>query len=183
MPGKAWIVLALASVAAAGLPTGAALAVENDSSVTGVYIGGSLGRSDERFEPSAYDVSADNTGYQVAAGWRPISLLAGELDYVGFGRATGGVNYADTYGIGLSALGFLPIPLVDVYGRIGVVNWRTDVTSPFQGYHRSGTDLAYGGGAGMHWGSLGARLEYQLYDISATSRMNLASVGITWTFL
>jgi len=177
MPGKAWILLALTSVAAAGL-AGAALGED-----TGLYVGGSIGRSNERFEPSAYNVSADNTGYQVAAGWRPLDLLAGEVDYVGFGRASGGVNYADTYGVGLSALGFLPIPLVDVYGRVGLMNWRTDVTSPFRGFHRTGTDLDYGVGAGMHWGSLGARVEYERYDISATSTMSLASLGMTWTFM
>ncbi|MFI4869561.1 MAG: outer membrane beta-barrel protein [Steroidobacterales bacterium] len=178
MPRKALILLALTSVAAAGLPAGAALAGD-----TGLYIGGAIGRSDERFDPSAYSVSADNVGYQVAAGWRPFGLLAGEVDYVGFGRASGGVNYADTYGVGVSALAFLPIPLVDVYGRVGLMNWRTNVSSPFGGYHRTGTNLAYGVGAGMHWGSLGARLEYERYDISATSTMSLASLGMTWTFM
>ena len=178
MAGKRWLSLALSSMALAALPAGAVLA-DN----TGLYIGGSIGRSDERFEPSAYDLSADNVGYQVAAGWRPIGLLAGEIDYVGFGRATGGVNYADTYGVGLSALGFLPIPLLDLYGRVGLMNWRTDVKAPFRSFHRSGADLAYGVGAGVHWGSLGARLEYERYEISATSTMSLASVGMSWTFL
>jgi hypothetical protein len=178
MPGNRSIALALTVLTAAGSPAGVAHADD-----TGLYIGGSLGRSDERFEPSAYKVSADNVGYQVAAGWRPIDLLAGELDYVGFGRARGGINYADTYGVGLSALGFVPIPRVDLYGRLGLITWRSNVNSPFGSFHRTGADLAYGVGAGMHWGSLGARLEYERYEISATSTMSLASVGMTWTFL
>ena len=52
--------------------------------------------------------------------------LAGELNYVGFGRAYSGINYADTDGVGVSASGFLPIPVVDLYGRLGLVDWRTD---------------------------------------------------------
>ena len=44
-------------------------------------------------------------------------------------------------------------------------------------------DRVYGVGAGMHWGSFGARLEYERFDMSDTSIMSLASVGITWTFL
>jgi hypothetical protein len=171
--------LNLASLALAVL--GATAALADDS--TGPYIGGSIGQSSERFHPSAYSVRAQDTGYEVAAGWRPLDLLAGELDYVGFGRAHGGVNYADTYGIGAFALAYLPIPLVDVYGRLGLVNWRSDVTSPFSSYHRSGSDLAYGVGAGMHWGSLGARVEYQRFDIALASTMSLTSVGVTWTFL
>jgi hypothetical protein len=171
--------LALACLVAAALGATVALADDN----TGPYIGGSIGQSSERFHPSAYGVRAQDTGYEVASGWRPLDLLAAELDYVGFGRAHAGVNYADTYGVGAFALAYLPIPLVDVYGRVGVMNWRSDVTSPFFSYHRRGSDLAYGVGAGMHWGSLGARVEYQRFDIALASTMSLTSVGMTWTFL
>jgi hypothetical protein len=171
--------LTLACLAAAGLSATAALA---DDTI-GPYIGGSIGQSSERFHPSAYSVRAQDTGYEVAAGWRPLNLLAGELDYVGFGRAHGGVSYADTYGVGAFALAYLPIPVVDVYGRLGLMNWRSDVTSPFSSFHRSGSDLAYGVGAGMHWGNLGARVEYQRFDIALASTMSLTSVGMTWTFL
>jgi hypothetical protein len=83
----------------------------------------------------------------------------------------------------VSVLGFLPIPLIDIYGRLGAVDWRSDVTSPFFPYRRTGSDLVYGVGAGMHWGSFGARLEYERYDVSDASIMSLASLGITWTFL
>jgi hypothetical protein len=172
--------LALALGPAALLCAAAALGDDD----VGLYVGGSVGQSSERFHPSDYGLRAQNTGYPVAAGWRPIDLLAGEVDYVSFGRAHGGVNYADTDGVGLSALGFLPIPLVDVYGRLGLMNWRANVHSPFSSsFHRSGSDLAYGVGAGVHWGSLGARLEYQRYDMSTASTMSLTSVGVSWTFL
>jgi hypothetical protein len=173
------ILLALALAPAALLPATAALGDDD----IGLYGGGSVGQSSERFHPSDYSLRAQNTGYQVAAGWRPIDVLAAELTYTDLGRAHGGVNYADTDGIGVSALAFLPIPLVDVYGRAGLVNWRADVHSPFLSFHRSGSDLTYGVGAGMHWGSLGARVEYQRYDMSVASTMSLASVGVTWTFL
>jgi len=169
-------------LAASCLPVGAALADE-DSGQYGVYAGGFIGPSSERFRADAYSLRAQNTGYQAALGFRPINLFAAELDYVNFGRAYGGVNYADTDGVGVSALGFLPIPLVDVYGRVGVTNLRTDVSSPYQSFHRSGADLSYGIGAGMHWGSLGARVEYQRFDLSIASTMSLTLIGVTWTFL
>jgi hypothetical protein len=175
------VFLVLTLIAAALLPAGAALA--DEAGLTGFYVGGALGESTERFDSTLYRLRADTVGYQFAAGWRPLDVLAGEVNYVNFGRAQGGVNYADTDGVTVSALGFLPIPLVDIYGRLGVIDWRTDVTSPFFPYRRTGSDLVYGVGAGMHWGSFGARVEYQRYDLSDTSVMSLASLGVTWTFL
>jgi len=148
----------------------------------GFYVGGSLGDSMQQFDDSTFDVRSTTTGYKFAAGWRPMSVFAAELDYTNFGRAYGGVNYADTDGVGLFALGFLPIPVVDLYGKLGVVDWRTDAQSPFLGFHRTGTDLGYGLGVGTSWGSIGARVEYERYEVQHASDMGLASVGLVWTF-
>ncbi len=149
---------------------------------TGFYFGGDIGNSTEHFDASTFAVNADDTGYKAAVGFRPLSVLAGEVNYVSFGRASGGVNYADTDGIGVSALAFLPIPIVDIYGRLGVINWRTDATSPGYSFHRTGSDLAYGAGIGAHWGNLGGRAEFERFEIEGTRTMELATVGLTWTF-
>jgi hypothetical protein len=165
-------------VAFALLASSAALADED-----GLYLGGSLGSSQQNFDASTFDVHNTDTGYKFALGFRPIKMFAAELSYVGFGRAEGGINYADTDAIGLFAVGFVPIPVVDLYGKVGVSDWRTDAHSPYLSFHRTGNDLAYGVGAGTHWGSLGARLEYERYDVSHASDMALASIGLTWVFL
>ena len=183
MPDPRAFAVALVLLPAALLPATAALADDADTPPIGLYAGGAIGISRERFHPSDYNLRAQNTGYEVMAGWRPINMIAAEVNYVDLGRANGGINYADTDGIAVSALGFLPIPLVDVYGRLGLVDWRSDVHSPFSSFHRSGSDLTYGVGAGIHWGSLGVRVEYQRFDMSVASTMSLASLGVTWTFL
>jgi hypothetical protein len=159
------------------VPTGAALAQE-----TGLYVGGDVGNSTEHFNASTFDVNADNGGYKVALGFRPLSVLAAELDYVGFGRASSGVNFADTYGVSASALAFLPIPIVDVYGRLGVMEWRTDANAPQFSFHRTGSDITYGVGAGAHWGAFAARLEYERFQVAGASSMQLATAGVSYTF-
>ncbi|HWW20276.1 MAG TPA: outer membrane beta-barrel protein [Steroidobacteraceae bacterium] len=158
------------------LPSGAALAED-----TGFYAGGDVGNSTEHFNGSTFGVNADNGGYKVAVGLRPLPVLAAELDYVGFGRASAGVNFADTYGVSASALAFLPLPIVDVYGRLGVMEWRTDANSPGFSFHRTGSDLTYGVGAGAHWGAFAARLEYERFQVAGASTMQLATAGITYT--
>jgi hypothetical protein len=159
------------------LPLGPALAADT----TGFYVGGDVGNSTEHFYDSTFGVNADDTGYKVAAGIRPLSVLAAEVNYVSFGRASAGINYADTDGVSVSALAFLPIPVVDVYGRVGFMNWRTDAHSPQFEFHRDGSDVTYGAGAGAHWGSLGARLEYERYNIAGAKTMQLTTAGVTWT--
>ncbi len=150
---------------------------------TGLYVGGSIGRSSEHYDASTFDAQGTNTGYKLDAGWRATSLLAVELSYASFGRASAGTNYADTDATGVFAVGFLPIPALDLYGKVGVARWRTDASSPGYSFARTGEDLAYGAGVGLHWGTLGARVEYERYTVSHASDMDLASVGLIWTFL
>jgi hypothetical protein len=46
-----------------------------------------------------------------------------------------------------------------------------------------GTDLAYGVGVGLGFGSLGARLEYERFEIDDADTVDMISLGVTWTFL
>jgi hypothetical protein len=171
--------LGLAAFLAAALGTGTAALAAQD----GFYLGGSLGDSQQSFDASTFNVHNNDTVYKFAVGFRPVNVFAAELSYVGFGRAYGGINYADTDAIGLFAVGFLPIPAFDLYGKVGIADWRTDAQSPFLAFHRTGADVAYGVGAGTSWGSLGARIEYERYEVSHASDMALASIGLTWVFL
>jgi hypothetical protein len=124
----------------------------------GLYLGGSLAESQQRFDATTFNVRASDPAYKFALGYRLFKVLAAEVSYVGFGRAYGGFNFADTDAIGAFAVAFLPIPVVDVFGMLGMADWRTDAQSPFHSFHRTGADLAYGAGAGTSWGSLGARV-------------------------
>jgi OmpA-like transmembrane domain len=163
----------LASAAVAPLP-----AAED-----GLYLSGALGAAQQNYDPAIFNAHGSQTGYKFAAGFRPIDLLAAEVSYVDFGRAFNGINYVDTYAVGAFALAFLPIPLIDVYGKIGLAEWRTDAQSPGFGFHSTGANVAYGGGIGTSWGHLGARVEYERYEVSHSNDMGMASVGVVWTFL
>lgn len=34
----------------------------------------------------------------------------------------------------------------------------------------------------MHWGNVGARLEYDGYNVSHANELNLVSLGVVWSF-
>lgn len=149
---------------------------------TGFYVAGSVGVANVQYDASTFYASSNSVAYQVAAGYRPLRVFSGEFQYSGFPRAFNGINYADTYGLGVFGVGYLPIPLVQVYGKLGVVDWRTSAHQPGHSFSRTGANAAYGVGIGTSWGALGARVEYQRFDVPRASQMQLTTVGLVWSF-
>jgi hypothetical protein len=171
------------AVLAAGALLASAAGAPLPAAEDGLYLSGALGAAQQNYDLAIFDAHGSQTGYKFALGFRPIDLLAAEVSYIDFGRAFNGINYADTNAVGAFALAYLPIPLLDVYGKVGLAEWRTDAQSPGFGFHRTGANVAYGAGIGTSWGHLGARVEYERYEVSHSNDMGMASVGVVWTFL
>ncbi len=178
----------LAAVAALGLLTGPVIAADN-----GIYLGASVGQSGVSFEDTIegqdVDFDVDSTGFKAILGWRFVDWLAVEANYVDLGsgddRIAGTKIETDVNGVSLSAVGFLPVGPVDLFARVGVIDWKADVTSRDLGFDASddGTDLAYGIGAQFRVWSLSLRGEYERFDISDADTVDMVSLGVTWTFL
>lgn len=167
----------VASLAFASLP---AVAADN-----GIYLGASVGQSGLDIDDFNYDASA--TGYKLIAGWRFLDWLAVEGNYVDFGsgddRVEGTKIETDADGVSLSVVGFLPVGPVDLFARIGAIDWSADLSSPgFGSASDDGTDLTYGIGAQFRVWSLSLRAEYEMFDIEDAD-VDMISVGVTWTFL
>lgn len=167
-------------VATLALTTLPAVAADN-----GIYLGASVGQSGVEIDDFDYDASA--TGYKIIAGWRFLDWLAVEGNYVDFGsgddRVAGTRIETEADGISLSAVGFLPVGPVDVFARVGAVDWSADISSSGIGSEGDdGTDLTYGVGAQFRVWSLSIRAEYEMFDIDDAD-VDMISVGVTWTFL
>jgi len=167
----------IAAMALTSLP---AVAADN-----GIYLGASVGQSGLQIDDFDYDASA--TGYKIIAGWRFLDWLAVEGNYVDFGsgddRVEGTKIETEADGISLSAVGFLPVGPVDLFARVGAVDWSADISSPGIGSGGDdGTDLTYGVGAQFRVWSLSIRAEYEMFDVSDAD-LDMISLGVTWTFL
>jgi OOP family OmpA-OmpF porin len=172
--------IATGLVAALALTSLSAVAADN-----GIYLGGSIGQSGLQIDEFNYDANA--TGYKLIAGWRFLDWLAIEADYVDFGsgddRVSGEKIKTSADGVSLSAVGFLPVGPVDLFARVGAIDWSADLSSPGVGRAGDdGTDLTYGIGAQFRVWSLSLRAEYEMFDISDADA-DLLSIGVTWTFL
>jgi len=156
----------------------------------GIYLGASVGQagvSIDTFEGENFDFDADSTAFKAIAGWRFLDWLAVEGNYIDLGSGDDtidGVKFeSDVSGVSLSAVGFLPVGPVDLFARIGAVNWDADFSVPGESFSDDGTDLTYGVGAQFRVWSLSIRAEYEQFDVDAADTVDLISLGVTWTFL
>lgn len=151
----------------------------------GVYVGAALGQSETKLRASSLNLKDQSAGFKLLLGVRPIDLLAVEVDYVDFGSASDAGAKADSRAGAGFLVGYLPLPLplLDVYGKAGAAAWKIEASNPLTTLHESGSSFAWGAGAGLHFGSLAARLEYEKFNYSAGRNLDFLSLGVTYTFL
>ncbi|MGH8199383.1 MAG: outer membrane beta-barrel protein [Steroidobacteraceae bacterium] len=163
---------------------------------TGGYAGVTLGESDLDIDAGALARSNSlitqgrPVSFELVGGYRPAPFWSGELAYLRLGQASAGKNYTQTRGYMLSALVYLPTPYINLYGRLGALEWNSygrcncaaGVAVPIH-FRRSGLSAAYGvGGTTNGRGNLNLRLEWDKLKISDARRANLVTVGLIWSF-
>jgi hypothetical protein len=183
----------------------------------GFYVGAGAGestvRSDHGFDPYyPGDSHPHHTAWKVLAGIRPIPFVGAEAEYIDFGHPSSAdssyVNGSGYYGSGadthpkagiLSGVGYLPLPFVDLFAKVGLARLETNVNIYSQGpctgvipggtcsqpvlSHQDAreTKVAYGAGVQTHFLGLALRGEYE--RISSTfGDPDAFMVSVTWTF-
>ena len=165
------------------------------------YLGAGVARDDLK-DITATASDLNSTRVKVWAAVRPISLFAVEADYLDLGGQTVGNNTVSTslkyQAFGAYAVGFAPIPLpfLDVFGKAGLVRWSSSGGTttalpvqpvgggggssppPFVSLSDNGTQFAWGIGAQVHTGNLGARLEYENFSVRNTNGANVVSLSV-----
>ncbi len=136
-------------------------------------------------------------------GVRPIAPLGAELEYIDFGHPVHTIDAVRTdsraRGAGLFAVGYLPIPVIDVFGKAGVARLQTIARGTSETVQPSGevcsnsslsclfdsnhtdTRFAYGGGVQFKLGRFGLRMEYERISANGGDP-SLLSLGAIYTF-
>lgn len=151
----------------------------------GLYLGGSIGRSNVDIEKGPVRLDENDTGYKLIAGFRPIDWFAVEASYVDFGKMENRTYSADGKAFSAYAVGFLPVGPVDLFAKAGLVNSDTKfkLRNVGQVLKSDGTDPAYGVGVQFRLLSLAVRAEYEVFDVDHVKDLNMFSIGATYTFL
>ena len=179
-----------------------AATVPASASDTGFYLGAGVGRSSidiYKFYPSLGDsLEQDNSAFKAFGGYRFLKFLAVEAGYANLGspqglernvqehpeRAEVSVKGWDAFAVGILPLG----EVVDVFGKIGMMSWDTDITSVQDGeiiYSESatGNDAAYGIGIGFWVGpNVTLRGEGEWFKIGDYDTVALYTINVTYTF-
>jgi len=180
----------------------------------GFYAGASIGESHVRTTQPilgdtdfSYPFDGQHGAWKLDAGLRPIAPLGVELAYIDFGNPSvvptfsefGGLTQAQAKALALFAVGYLPLPVpfLDVYGKLGVARMHLTATGlspapicpidaglcggpPFTVSNWS-ANLAYGVGVQGKLGFLAIRAEYERISANGGDP-DLLSLGFTWTF-
>lgn len=170
----------------------------------GFYVGAGATRSDYGLSNPDGDEPFDDkdNGYKLIIGWRPLDKFGIEANYVDHGKATvpAGIvciqfittpcptdSRLDAKTVAVFAVGYLDLPLVDLYAKAGLGSWDIDVrsTPANSGFSFSddGTDFAWGAGVQARFGSVAARLEYEQFNVVNDEKLDTISLSFTYTFL
>ena len=151
----------------------------------GFYLGAGAGVATFREELDTQTFDSDDVAVRAFAGWRfdlvPIIDLAVEAAYTDFGRPSKTVAGQEVEfklrGSSLAGLLIVPIGPLDLYGKGGVIAWKSDRSASGATTSRSGTDPFYGLGVGFYLWKIGLRAEYERFQIKDTDRVEMFSVN------
>jgi hypothetical protein len=174
------------------LISAAAIAADN-----GIYLGAGAARS--KFDLND-PLDSKDTGFKVIAGVRLLDSFGVEVNYADFGKATisgascpavigttcPGTTTVEGKATTAFAVGFLDFPVLDLFAKLGLSlsdgKLRTPSVSTFRESDKN-TDVVWGLGAQAHFGSLGARAEYERFKLFGDQKLDLISVSLLYTFL
>lgn len=171
--------IAAALLATAGLAFGAGQAQAQGIPGVDLYVGAGIGQSDA--DVSLPDFDAKDFAWKVFAGVRAFSFAGAELNYVDFGKPSGGgldLKYKAIAGYGVFYVP-LPLPILDIYVKAGLA--RVDV-NPSAAPNTDDTKFAYGAGLQLKFGSFAVRGEYEQYKVE-DAKPSLMTLGFSKSFL
>jgi hypothetical protein len=171
----------------------------------GLYVGGSIGRSDIHLKNSwianltgTDEVVLRPTGWTASVGVRPLRYLGAELQYLDFGNAHWDfITTVHTNAEAAVAVLYAPVPVrfFDVYAKLGPAHWHSTVNGEIFGLYcpvivphcgqiavqQESTDLVYGAGLQFRFGPGAVRMEYERIE-AYPEYPYMYQVGLTWTF-
>ena len=190
-----------------GIAAGTARALDGAPNLLYVGAGVSNNQVDDITHTGVPFSRINKTSWKAFAGVRPIPYLGAEVNYMDLGNRTdrflngtsgvgsGTYSRSDARAWAAYAVGFVPlppaVPFLDLYGKAGLARWRLSgasdagslppTSSGFYDFTDRGTSFAWGVGAQAHVGNIGARLEWEHFNIANTNGARVWSLAAVFS--
>lgn len=175
-------IITLVTVLCVALPVSAAHA-------GGVYVGGGVGTAaieDSAANPAGVPFNESDAAWKVFGGYRfdllPIVSLSGEVGYRDLGKPNAGVFEYKVNGFDYAALAGVGLGPVELFARVGGMQYDLDKTIGGAKTSFDGTAPVYGVGARFSLFGIGVRAEYEQIDIKELDTVQMISVSAFYQF-
>lgn len=186
---------------------GLSLSAARADDLIGPYIGAGFGKATLDVSTQLVnDFGSDHAAFKLILGWRPISEIAVELEYLDLGHQSGTSMYpnsdtslsttASLKGFGGFGILYLPTPIVDFFLKGGFARLHTSADTTIEGCPSGGvcppltqpapissTDFGFAGGGGVMYRirTFELRAEYERFT-AGTGNPYMLTFGATWAF-
>jgi opacity protein-like surface antigen len=156
----------------------------------GLYLGAGIGVASVKDQVNTETFDSDDASFKAFVGWRfdlvPVIDLTVEAAYTEFGRPSQRLSGQDVRvklkGPSLAGLLIFPLGPVDLYGKAGVIEWKSERSVAGTTESSSGSDAFYGAGIGLSVWKIGFRAEYERFEIKDVDRVQMLSVSALFQF-
>lgn len=175
----------------------AAFATPLAAQAENTYIGGSVGRAEQKLDVAGYSIKENTTGYKLVAGAEIAKNFGLEVGYADLREATiagNGARLSSKPQV-LYVAGTATLPVNEqfsVFGKAGIATAHTEISASVRGFGTNGTDNqttgVIGVGAAYHLTkNVSFVAEYEYFgkvakDGDASLKADLLSVGVRYTF-
>ncbi len=181
------LVILASMVFAASLPV---MSAHGDS---GIYVGAGAGVSnmqDSASNPGGVAFDESGTATKAFVGyyfdWIPLVKFAAEVGYRDLGKPSGTVAGVpveyQASGFDYAALAGLGLGPIDLFARVGGMNYDLKKTVGSVSNDYTGNAPVYGIGVWFKIGGLGVRAEYDVIDIKQLDNADMATVSVFYQF-
>ena len=154
------------------------------------YIGAGIGNTFiatefQDAEDQLQKLDENSTGYKFFAGVTTPFPIGIEGGYRNLGTVTLSQFEFEskTTGWDVYAMGrFEILMIVDVFAKAGMFFWKTEDKFVENILSESGSDFAWGIGAGVHLGPVGVRLEWENFQVADPVSLSMLSLSATYGF-
>jgi len=150
----------------------------------GFYVGGSVGGATT--EASEGDVKFDGSdpAWKLFAGYHFLQFFAVEASYRDLGAPTDNIQgtevEVDTTAFDVAGLVGVPLGPIFLFGKLGIVQWDSDISADGSKISDDGTDYEAGIGLSLDIAKVQLRGELEYLDVDDGALMY--TVGAAWRF-